>query len=208
MKLPQRKNGKGFTLIEILVVIAILAVLFTLGWIALSAISNRNKQQTAENEIALLNSAMQAYKEDNGGILPAAKGDIESSNILYKILYCDSKNKGTPDKDKNGVQLKPYLDQGQLAFMDGTGEKSSSFGIPVVKKKKKYYLLDPWGEPYRYRPGFQTETVDGKGQPTDKLGDGFNPDFDIFSLGADGKGNGRDNKGDNEDNISNVKSWK
>lgn len=208
MKLPHRKNGKGFTLIEILIVIAILAILFALGWIALSAISNRTKQKTAENEIALLSSAMQAYKADNGDILPMAKGNVESSNILYKALYCDSKNKGVPDTDKNGVQRKPYLDQGQLAFMNGTGDKESTFGIPVVKKKKKYYLLDPWGEPYRYRPGYDTETEDDKGKPTGKLGDGFNPDFDIFSLGADGKGNGRNNKGDNEDNISNVKSWK
>lgn len=208
MKLPHRKNGKGFTLIEVLIVIAILAILFTLGWIALSAISNRTKQKTAENEIALLSAAMQAYKTDNGDILPAAKGNIESSNILYKVLYCDSKNRGEPDKDKNGVQRKPYLDQGQLAFLNGTGDKSSSFGIPVVKKKKKYYLLDPWGEPYRYRPGYETETEDEKGQSTGKTGEGFNPDFDIFSLGADGKGNGRNNQGDNEDNISNVKSWK
>ncbi len=196
---------KGFTLLEILIVIAIMAILASIGWFALSAIKNSTKRKTAANEVALLNAAMQAYKSDNGNILPEARGDVESSNIMYKALYCDSKNAGKPDIDKHGVQRKPYL---ELTPMEGKDKKAGGLGIPVVKVKKKYYILDPWGEPYRYRPGYDTETEDPQGHGKGKLGDGFNPDFDIFSLGPDGRGDGRNNKRENEDNISNVTSWK
>ena len=34
---------------------------------------------------------------------------------------------------------------------------------------------------------------------------GINVDFDIFSLGEDGLGDGRTNKDENKDNISNIK---
>ena len=48
------------------------------------------------------------------------------------------------------------------------------------------------------------EMKDERGKP----GKGVNPDFDIFSLGVDASGNGLSNKGKNEDNISNVRSWR
>ncbi len=193
------QGRRGFTLIEILVVIAILAILATIAWIAYSAVQNRTKSSTAANEIAALSAAMQACKADNGNVLPHGSGDVLSSNVMYRALYRDSKNKGKPDT-VDGVQLKPYY---ELMPMDARkGHKEAGIGIPVIRKSGKYYIMDPWGEPYRYRLGYDTEGPDGK------VGNGYNADFDIFSLGPDGKGNGRNNKGDNEDNVSNVKSWK
>lgn len=206
MRISLNRHRRGFTLLEILVVIAILAILAVIAWIAVSMFQNKAKIKTAENEIALLSAAMQACKTDNGNVLPHAKGDVVSSNILYRAIYRDSKNKGKPDT-VDGAQLKPYYElTPQSDNKKGNkGEhvrKESGNGIPVIRKSGKYYIMDPWGEPYRYRLGFDTEGPDGK------VGDGCNSDFDIFSLGPDGKGNGRNNQGTNKDNISNVKTWK
>lgn len=200
MRIPS-KASRGFTLLEILIVIAILAILALLGWIALSAIQNSAKRKTAENEIAALSAAMQACRADNGNVLPHGSGNVTSSNVMYRALYRDSKNKGRPDT-VNGAQLKPYYELMPMEHKKGKGHQESGLGIPVIRKSGKYYIMDPWGEPYRYRLGYDTEGPDGK------VGDGYNADFDIFSLGPDGKGNGRNNRGDNEDNVSNVKSWK
>ena len=41
-----------------------------------------------------------------------------------------------------------------------------------------------------------------------RKGPGVNVDFDIFSLGPDGLGDGLSNKGENEDNVSNIKFLK
>lgn len=205
MRIPNNA-GRGFTLLELLVVIAILAILAVIAWFALSAFQNAAKRKTAENEIAMLYTAMQACKIDNGNVLPHGKGDVLSSNILYKAIYRDSKNRGKPDT-VDGVQLKPYYeltpyDDNKNAKKGPQTRKETGNGIPVIRKSGKYYIMDPWGEPYRYRLGFDTEGPDGK------VGDGCNSDFDIFSLGPDGKGNGRTNTGANADNISNVKSWR
>ncbi len=213
MRLIHRPGRGGFTLIEILIVVGVLAFLGAAMWEARAYIEGKSLKTQAQNEISTLEAGMNAYKSDNGGECPYGKGDEYSSHVMYQALYCDYDNDGAPDMEKGTKTMRqPYCES--LAIIASTKEEDRERGIPVVKarvsaivngKKKSgklYLIFDPWGKPYRYRLGFETE--DDKG----KVGSGMNPDFDIFSLGPDGLGDGKTNHGDNEDNISNVRSWK
>lgn len=208
LQIPSRK--RGFTLVEILIVVAILALLAAGMWQATAYIQERSMKSTAQSQIQMLEASMNAFRADNAGYLPAGRGDDQSSNVMYEALSRDEDNNGEPD-DKNGEILMPYCESFYVASSKDTLQQE---GIPVIKARikasggskgargKVYIIVDPWGNPYRYRLGYEAETEGGK------TGDGINPDFDIFSTGPDGKGNGRTNDGPNEDNISNVKSWK
>ncbi|MDQ7814461.1 MAG: type II secretion system protein [Patescibacteria group bacterium] len=73
MKLNLLKNAKGFTLIEVLLVIAILAVLAAIVLIAINpprSIAQSNNAQRWSNINAIINSIHQ-YAIDNNGIIPA-----------------------------------------------------------------------------------------------------------------------------------------
>ena len=212
MKSRTIKPAAGFTLIEILVVIAILATLAAGAWTAKGWIDNKQLTTTAESHIGLMSQAMNAYRADNGDVLPHGKGDAISANILYSALYCDEDNDGNPDKDENGSTRMPYCEQ--LIIIENTKSKEREEGIPCIKiklsgkdvkgkkyKGKRYAIIDPWNNPYRYRLGCEVADEDGK------VGMGINPDFDIFSLGSDGKGDGLTKDGDNTDNISNIQVW-
>ncbi len=215
MKLTCNNNRLrgGFTLIEILIVIGILAMLGAGMWEARAYFESRSLKSQAQSEIATLEAGMNAYKADNGGLLPFGKGDEWSSHVLYRALYCDENNDGAPDKIKGTQSMRtPYCES--LAIIASTKEEERERGIPVVKarvvvteegakrKSGKYHLIfDPWGKPYRYRLGFEAD------EERRRQGNGMNPDFDIFSLGPDALGDGMTNTGDNEDNISNVRSW-
>lgn len=213
MKLRTHKAAAGFTLIEILVAIAILATLAAGAWQAKGWIDGKQLRTQAETQIGQLSLAMNAYRADNGDVLPHGKGDAASAAILYSALYCDEDSDGEPDKDPNtGTTRMPYCEQ--LIIIQNTKSKEREEGIPCIKVKisgkdakgarikgKRYAIIDPWNQPYRYRLG--CEVTDEAG----KTGMGINPDFDIFSLGADGKGDGLTKDGDNEDNISNIQVW-
>lgn len=204
---PVFTKRRGFTLIELLVVIAIIATLTTVGFVAKGFFDKKTLSKKAEAEIAMLSAAMTKYKEDNGGEVPYADGDEWSSHVLYRALSGDTSNNGKPNKASDGVQNTSYCPSLSVIRK---GDKHPEEGIPVIKmpmtgrdatgKKKKghfYAVIDPWGNPYRYRAGYETET-DGK------KGSGMNPDFDIYSQGPDGKGDSKNQKGDNGDNISNI----
>ena len=207
MKLRAYKGRNGFTLVEILVCFAILALLSTVLIGVWRYIDNKKLLNTAQNQISLLESGMNAYRADNAGSLPDGKGDEASSNVMYTALYRDKDNDGVPDEEA-GVTLPPYCPA--LAVIKDTKAKEELDGIPVIKtkvktgkgNKKLWVIQDPWGNTYRYRLGFDQDNA--KGKP----GKGVNPDFDIFSLGGDGKGDGLSNEDDNADNVTNVRSWK
>ena len=206
MKL-NRQNKKGFTLVEILVGVGILAMLAAGMWVAVGSTQTKKLKNKAETEITLLEAAMNEYRTDNGGLLPFGRVDEESSNIMYQALSCDYDGDGEPD-DENGVTRMPYCPT--FTVIKNTKAAEQGEGIPVLRasirtkekgKRKMLVIVDPWGKPYRYRLGCEAE--DDKG----KTGQGINADFDIFSQGPDGLGDSTNKAGENEDNISNIKLW-
>lgn len=212
MQLPRfTAVRKGFTLVEILIATAILAALAAGMWEASAYAKNKGLKNTATSQVQLLEAAMNAYRADSGGTLPFGRGDEYSSHVLYKALFCDEDNDGEPD-ELDGTPLMPYCNS--LVVIKNKKEAEQEEGIPVMRAKittkadgkrvsgKFLLIMDPWGNPYRYRLGYDTEDEKGK------TGPGINPDFDIFSLGGDGLGDGKTNDGDNEDNITNIRSWK
>ncbi len=207
MKLNRQTSRKGFTLVEILVGVAILAMLASGMWVAVASYQNKKLVKKAETEITLLEAAMNEYRTDNGGLLPFGRGDEESSNIMYQALSCDYDGDGEPD-DENGVTRMPYCPT--FTVIKNTKAAEQGEGIPVLRasirtkekgKRKMLVIVDPWGKPYRYRLGCEAE--DDKG----KTGQGINADFDIFSQGPDGQGDSTNRNAENEDNISNIKLW-
>lgn len=212
MQLPRFTAArKGFTLVEILIATAILAALAAGMWEASAYAKAKGLKNTANSQIQLLETSLNAYRADSGGTLPFGRGDEYSSHVLYKALYCDNDNDGEPD-EVDGTMMMPYCPS--LVVIKNKKEAEQEEGIPAMRAKittkdggkrisgKFFLLMDPWGKPYRYRLGYDVEDEKGK------TGPGMNPDFDIFSLGPDGLGDGKTNDGDNEDNISNVRSWK
>ncbi len=74
--LSPARTSKGFTLMEILVVIAIILVLAAIAFPVFAAVQNRASKSTVMNNMRQLGSASAAYTSQNDGQLPAedAKG--------------------------------------------------------------------------------------------------------------------------------------
>lgn len=131
---------RAFTLIEILVVIAIIAILASLILATSGFIQERAGRARAQAEIAAIEAALEAYKGDNGDY-PEGNGADDSTKDLLQALH-----------PREG---KVYLEQ-----IRAFEYKSPSAGSYYTNNR----LIDPFGSPYRYfyQRGQTTNTATGK----------------------------------------------
>ena len=67
MKKITVKNKNGFTIIEIVLVLAIAGLIFLMVFLALPALQRSQRNQLYKNNLSLVISALQNYRSNNGG---------------------------------------------------------------------------------------------------------------------------------------------
>ena len=160
----------AFTLIELLIVMAIIIVLAGLILATANYVQKKGYRSRAEAEIAAISAALENYKADNGvypstaetnALMPNKMGDpnaadyIKASLALYKLISGDADN-----SNDRSAELKSYLTfkPNQLS--------------PTLQTQAVTYIRDPFGNSYGY------STVKASA-PTGT--DGYNPTFDLWS---------------------------
>jgi prepilin-type N-terminal cleavage/methylation domain-containing protein len=118
----------GFTLLELLVVVAIIAVLATLILGGLGAARRRTKVALAKNNIAPLKAALQMYETDTGKYprRTYASGTAFANDITF--VYAALRNRRTAAA--GGGPNSPYLDwkPEQVGFADFSTVSDANFG--------------------------------------------------------------------------------
>lgn len=133
---PRALARRAFTLIEILVVIAIIAILAGLILGTSGYVQEKAGNSRAEAEIKALSNAIEAYKLDNG-VYPNGDGSANSTEELIKVL--NPTNSGD----------KVYFEIPARMFDSNRSSKSYE-----SVRADASYLQDPFGNPYRYEfPG-------------------------------------------------------
>lgn len=132
---------RGFTLVELLVVIAMLAILMGSLGASVSGAQARAREQKATADVKVISQAILAYENYARG-----NDDFELPTMS--------------DQD---------ADASSLAFLLGEGEQAQSGGkIPVLLDaalRGGTTIVDPWGTPYKikivetnFKPKFKTAT--------------------------------------------------
>ncbi len=220
MKIPRafspQRAYKGFTLMEVLVVMVIIVVLATLTISIYTWLETRKFEQTTEVIVKRIDTAMENYHKDYGsypygsespfrnkGVAVADGGDY-SSNVVYMALFGDYKNEGHPTS-KDAPIYDAELNPAEQPAANPTVQQIS------VKNKKGeradiYVLVDPWGSPFRYRLGCEQPIPNKNATSTKlKMGTGVNPDFDFWSYGKDGDSHHDDMSApESQDDIGNL----
>jgi prepilin-type N-terminal cleavage/methylation domain-containing protein len=159
-------NKTGFTLIELIVVTAVIVILTGLVLTTVGYVQKKGARARAETEIAAISAACENFKADNGIYPRAATTDTldarsainmpnyqAASQYLYGQIAGDPDFDGVPNSNsKSYMQFKPN--------MLGTDNAN------------KVYPRDPFGNSYGY------STIQAA---TGNASVGYNPTFDLWS---------------------------
>lgn len=151
-----RKNLRqsSFSLIELLMVIAIIAILLGLTLYAVSGLMNKAARSRASGEIQAMGTALEGYKTDNG-IYPAAS------------FLTGPPSPGTYPSDPAVANVTAYQNSSQALYLALSGQASyntapaagvksymafkiNQIGNPTAASS---YIKDPWNNSYGYSTG-------------------------------------------------------
>ncbi|MBN1421278.1 MAG: prepilin-type N-terminal cleavage/methylation domain-containing protein [Planctomycetes bacterium] len=138
----ERTARRGFTLIELMIVISIIAVLASLVVVGVSKARMRAMEVEVRSTISSLDTALKQYDSDKG-ILPGYDDPpTQYSNSLPKILAAlIGDGSRTPYLEFKESQIFVEREGDVKGFREAN---RSEIYDPNVNK----YLIDPWGEPF------------------------------------------------------------
>lgn len=186
MKNQSTRNDRGFTLVELLVVMAIIAVLAAVGFAAGNAAIQRAKRVTSQAAASALESAVNGFFTEYGSLPTDATTDqvVDTSSDTELITILSGLTEtSTPAKNTRAIKF--------LQVKEGKTKKNgmiySQSGNSLVG------LYDPWGGGYKVMmDGDYDErlTIPAPAKATTLNG----RRVAAWSLGADGtKGGGKTN---------------
>lgn len=188
-------NKRAFTLIEMLVVVAIIAILLSISFAAFSGAGNSAKKAASKTLIEQIKTALENYSNDFGDYPPSSprrskdKGVNDGIENLVKCLMTTEKN--GPYLQFTDKQLYDSDSDGAYEVIDGWGRPMIYLHNKDYAKGQKVSILDE---------NLTAKTVDVKATKSDKTSQYYSlSSFQIWSCGLDGLSNG----GKDDD----VNSW-
>jgi len=91
----QRANKKGFTIIEVVLVLAIAALIFLMIFVALPALQRGQRNTARKEDVGTVASAVNTYRSNRAGALPADGTAVQA--YIDKLSQVDKSNVSADD---------------------------------------------------------------------------------------------------------------
>lgn len=146
-------NKKGFTIIEVVLVLAIAGLIFLMVFIALPALQRSQRNTRRRQDMARILSAVQEYQANNNGKVPCQDKTGQSddcfngnkngqlANFIEKYIIAQKVDKWTTSREGKGSAAIPETTAGncyeQFCDPDGTSylmTKFDNWGDTSIKK--------------------------------------------------------------------------
>jgi prepilin-type N-terminal cleavage/methylation domain-containing protein len=143
---------KGFTLVEILIVISIIALLASMILAGVSYARRRAYEALAKTLVTNLSSAMETYYRDSGEYPGNNRSRFREGDNAFPALF-EALFGQRPPRGKGGPSS-PYMElkESDVVVWDNDEEKYRPAEPDEIRDPKmEKWITDPWGIPLVYR---------------------------------------------------------
>lgn len=168
------QRSKGFTLLELLVVITVIGVLSAITFGIASGVQDAQNRAKARAEIAAISQAIESFKSKSGDY-PWTSGSPSDAIINGEKLFAaisgwmefDRSSDVTVFQEKNAATVpssgpNAFIDLSKLTYVESSSYvDADNYGeinpeVDLSFAPRGFIFLDPWGEPYVYLYGQST----------------------------------------------------
>ena len=165
----KRNRNKGFTLVELLIVIAIIALLMALLGVLIQGLLDRAKFAKTNSIVQALESSCKNYKTDFGEYPPVSMfGNGSSKNLHWHLGRQRYISQGHSSSGGGGIAVKR---PGYIDFNSDWLDTNPSSTYPQTGNV--FDVIDAWVRPITYE------------NPSPNVPAGNSPSFRVCSKGAD-----------------------
>jgi general secretion pathway protein G len=172
----RRSMQSAFTLVELLIVTAIILLLAGLILATSGYVQTKGKRARAESEIAALSAALENYKADTG-VYPIDTANGTTNTLDARTMF----NPIAAQYAAASVFLYKELSGDPTGNRFPTAKSYFSFTptmlLPKDQAQTVIAIADPFGHSYGYSTAYQASPAKG-----------YNPTFDLWSTAGTGTG--------------------
>lgn len=152
---PAQRTKGGFTLIELILVIAVIMVLSGITFGIARGVQNAQARAAAKAELAVIAQALEGYKSTHGDYPWAADSEALAKALMGWMAFSGSGSSMTFVT----VNSADVPTSGPKNFIDPTKlDYSGSLPDAANEEPGSGAFLDPWGNPYVYK--YKTSAAD------------------------------------------------
>ncbi len=190
---PRRREW-AFTLVELLIVIAIIGILATLTLTAISAVRESTAAAITRTEVKSLDQAVEHYYQDEGVFPGQAQKGAETENqfpLLFNAIFGERAPRGPGGRNAPYMQLK----EDNVVVYDEDIEAYRKASLKERRNTKiDKFIVDAWGNPLQYRANKARKVEDYRHNRYR---------FDVYSTGPDGIDQTIEGEEDENDDVGN-----
>ena len=91
-KLRKSKEEQGFTIIEVLIVLAIAGLILLIVFLAVPNLQRNSRNTQRKDDVSRIGSAIQEFVNNSNGTVPTAADSTTIQNLAGKLAYYTSAN--------------------------------------------------------------------------------------------------------------------
>lgn len=91
-KLHKAKKEQGFTIIEVLIVLAIAGLILLIVFLAVPALQRNSRNTQRKDDVSRVGSAVQEFVNNNNGTAPTSSDNAAVQDLIGNLAYYDTTN--------------------------------------------------------------------------------------------------------------------